>query len=296
MAISVSRLVAAATVLVPAVRASTYSDPLDIASNVDAGEATPVDINFDSDNDYDEDYQGFRLYLATTPPGWGTGPACYLVNYTSLDTSSVDITIPAAVAPDGTELSLAYSLIDTDDYWGQTYTYSNDFTLSGGTGEWSALELNGYSISSPDYCPCTALQCSRECSDKYFPDGNLGDEDDDEFEANYTEWFDCLSACPGTSYPISDYYGDDGDDDSSTSTGLQTSTQTASANGASETAASASATSSSSSSESTGSATSSTSATQTTTTTTATAASGAGRTALTTTALLVWCFGMALWL
>lgn len=295
MPFSVSSLVATAAVLVGVVRADIF----EIADTVNAGEASSVELDFDSDvDDYYPTYPGVRIYLATTPPGWGTGPACYLVNYTDIDTSGMtfDVTVPASALADGSDASLSYSFISEDGYSSETYSYSNDFTLEGGTGDWSALELNGWVISNPDFCPCSAMQCSRQCSDKYYPDGDLSaDEDSDTVSANYLDWYNCLSACPGTSYPAYDAPGSDGGDgdDSSTSTGLQTSTQTASADGASKTTASAtSASTSASGSKSTGSSTSTASATQTKTTTTATAASGAGRTALTTTALLVSLLGM----
>lgn len=295
---SVSSLVAAATVLVGVVRA----DDFEIDDTVNAGEATSVELDFDSDiDDYYSSFPGVRIYLATTPPGWGTGPACYLINYTAIDTSGMtfDVTVPASALADGSDASLSYSFISEDGYSSDSYSYSNDFTLEGGTGDWSALELNGWQISSPDYCPCSAMECSRECSDKYYSDGDLtADADSDTISENYLDWYNCLSACPGTSYPELDTSDSDGGDDSSTSTGLQTSTQTASADGASRTTASSTSSSTSaSSSKSTGSSTSTASATQTTTTTTATAVSGAGRTALTTTALLSSCLGMvSLWL
>lgn len=294
MYLSVPFLVAAATFSASAVRASIF----EIASTVEAGQATTASISFDSDSDSFEYYTGLRIYLATTPPGWGTGPVCWLVNDTTLDTSGVevDVTIPAAVVPNQSDLSLSYSLVDDEGDSTESFDYSNDFTLQGGTGNWSALELNGNSISSPDYCPCTALPCSRDCSDEYFPDGVMDTDDGSVSAATVLAWYDCLSACPGTTYPsYEDIYGDDGDDgdESSISAGLQTSTQTASANKASQTAASASATSSSTSttsSPSTASATGSTSAS------TSIATSAGSRTDLTTTVLLMSCFGMVLWL
>lgn len=275
--------------------ARNYFDSFQINSEVEAGESTSVDITFDSyDAEYFDEYVGLRIYVATTPPGWGTGPACYLLNNTDLDPSGTqfDVTIPASVVPDdGSYLELSYSFIDDEGYSSNTYTYSNDFQLDGANGrDWSALELNGWAISNPDYVPCSAMECSRDCSDKYYPDGDLDyDEDSASFDTDtYTEWYDCLSACPGTTYPTIDL-SDDGDDNSSSSI----ETATASASSTSKTATSMSATASASStSKSTASSTGSATATGAIATTTATTISGASRSGLTVTGLLVSCVGV----
>lgn len=302
--LSVPSLVATAATflqLVPAVRAASVDD-IEIANTVKAGEATSVDISYydASDDDSHDDVAGIRVYLALTPPGWGTGPVCWVVNYTDPSSASqVDVTVPAAAAPDGSVLSLSYSFVDDQGYSSATYGYSNDFTLQGGSGNWSAMELNGYGISSPDYCPCTSLQCARDCSDKYYPSGELSlNEQNDIDEDVYLAWYDCVSTCPGTTYPAYDESDGDDDGDDGNGDGIQTSTQTAAS--ASATSSSSSSTSTTtSSSRSTVSATSSSAASQTTSTTTmtttATASSGASRTALTMTALVVSCLGMVSW-
>ncbi|ROW14206.1 hypothetical protein VPNG_04328 [Cytospora leucostoma] len=196
-----------------------------IAHHVQADTATPVSVDVDSDA------VGYRIYLATTPPGWGTGPVCWLVNYTDSSVTSVDVTIPAFVVPDGTSVSLSYSELEYSDeygYEGSSYEYSNDFDLEGGTGEWSALELSGSSITSPDNTPCTALQCTRDCGGTYYPDGNIDYPDDEdevtsEFLDTYESYYNCVAACPGNDYPpwreiMGDDDGDDDDDDDTYST------------------------------------------------------------------------------
>lgn len=291
-----------------------------IASRVQADAATPVSVDIDSDA------VGYRIYLATTPPGWGTGPVCWLVNYTDISVTSVDVTIPASVVPDGTSVSLSYSGLEysnDDGYVGSSYDYSNDFDLEGGTGEWGALELGGFSITSPDNTPCTALQCTRDCGNTYYPDGTIDypeDEDEvtSEFLDTYKSFYNCVVACPGNEYPsYEEMMGDDGDDDdddddiyataSASSYESNTYYETASGIASASTSGTASATTASlttqttassakptgaslssaaSETASTKSASSAASATSTVTT------NSAGRAGLATTAVLVCCMAM----
>lgn len=288
MSLSVPSLAAVATVLglLPAVRAA-YVDDISIASIVKAGEATSVDITQGQPSDDDDDeggYPGIRVYLAAAAPGWDTNSLCYLVNHT--DAAQVDVTVPAAVAPAGSDLALAYSTYLSD--YGTAYGYSDNFTLEGAAGTWTAMERNGYTIALPDYHPCTAIQCARDCSDEYYPTGEpLLDDEGDYDEDLYMAWYGCLSSCPGTSYPTAeemdgdDDGDDDNDDDGEDDIGLQTSTKTA-----------ASATATSASTDTASSSASGTTSTSTSTSTAEAGSSGASRTALTTTALLVSCLGV----
>ncbi|KAF3762135.1 hypothetical protein M406DRAFT_323446 [Cryphonectria parasitica EP155] len=202
----------ASALFTAAVRSYDDYDELEIADTVQAGVSTTVTVNLDEDDDDDDDddYSGYRIYLATTPPGWGTGPACYLVNDTDNDITQVQVTIPASVAPDQTTLSLSLSeLYDGDDF--ESFSYSNDFVLEGGSGEWSALELNGYSITDAEATPCSALQCARDCGNQYYPDGVGPDDIDD---PSYEDFYNCIASCPGVDMPSWDEVtGDDGGDD-----------------------------------------------------------------------------------
>lgn len=192
---------------------SYSSGEFEIADTVQADQPTTVTLEDTTTDSYDAyGAVGFRIYLATTPPGWGTGPACWLVNYTAAGVSQIQVTIPASVAPAGTVLELSYSAA-SDEYGSfESFSYSNDFTLEGASGYWSALELNGYGLNNPDDTPCTALQCSRDCNDKYFPDGTVNDMAD-EPESTYQSWSECFNSCPGTTLEAwNDSNGDDGGD------------------------------------------------------------------------------------
>ena len=115
------------------------------------------------------------------------------------------MTIPASVGESGAYYSLAtvafYS--DSDEEYEEDdtgYEYSNIFSLSGGTGEWSEYELGGYVIGSPDTIPCTAYDCARQCSQKYYP-ADVGESGGAAAQAQ-----ECINQCPGVT--VGDVGGD----------------------------------------------------------------------------------------
>ncbi|PSR88780.1 hypothetical protein BD289DRAFT_227058 [Coniella lustricola] len=216
-------LLLATTAFSAAVRA--YTD-IETSDSIQADTPTDVELSVDQ-NDVDMYGTGIRVYLATTPPGWGTGPACWLINDTSLDTTLTTITVPAAVAPDQTVLALSLSIVNLEEGYTYTdgYSYSNDFTFHGGSGAWSALELNGISIFDPDSTPCTAMQCSRDCAAEYYPDG--GDIEDNQ---TFEDFYKCIYACPGTTYPPwDDISGGSDGGSSATATGVWSTSSTSAA-------------------------------------------------------------------
>lgn len=274
-----------------------------VPHNIAADKEVTVSVGF-PETPYDLSYPAIRIYLATAPPGWGTGPVCWLVNSTSIEREQVAVTIPAsAVAGDGNDLMLAYSFLDEHGVSTRSWSYSNTFDVSGGSSDWTALELNGYTISAPDYVPCTAYQCTRDCSSQYYPDGDIAlTNDDGVLDATYKAWYQCLKSCPGTTYDSYGWQGDDdgeGDDDDDNDASLN-GTPTATATDASAHATSPSASATATSKETSTSRDTSTVAasnTRETPTDTATSTSRAGRTTVATTGLLMGCVGMvALWL
>jgi hypothetical protein len=50
---------------------------------------------------FDGQFDSFRVYLSIAPPGWGSGPACYLANTSAITTTSLTVQIPASVGPSG---------------------------------------------------------------------------------------------------------------------------------------------------------------------------------------------------
>ncbi|KAL9943297.1 hypothetical protein D7B24_004179 [Verticillium nonalfalfae] len=189
-----------------------------IAPTVEAGKEVEVSIVNDlADSDsFDAGFEKFRVYLATTPPGWGTGPACYLVNATAIDETSVKVTIPPSVVPDGSDVMISVMEFNEDPSLDgpSGFQYSNEFTLNGGEGEWSKPELEGFNIGDSDTIPCEAYACARDCMVQFYPDNK-------EDESAYKKTYECTAECPGVDYPAWDSLPgadevpseDDGDDE-----------------------------------------------------------------------------------
>ncbi len=145
---------------------------------------------------FDPNSGSFYVSLATTPPGWGTGVACYLTNLTTITTSSSTLTvqIPADIGPSGIEYYsfLVEQYIDEDDDSdGYTGGYTDNFLFTGGTGYWSEYELSGNIIASGIDLPCTAYACARNCSQAFYP-SDTGDDLN-----SYQSAYECIAACPG---------------------------------------------------------------------------------------------------
>lgn len=150
---------------------------------------------------FDLQFDQYRVYLATTPPGWGTGPACYLVNSSSTSILDFNVAIPASVGPSGSDYySIAVMLFNTDpnaDASASGFQYSSNFDFQGGTGEWSTYETTGYSVSDADTLPCSAYDCARNCSQTYYP-ANVADTAD---ETTYKATYECIGRCPNVVQP-----------------------------------------------------------------------------------------------
>ena len=254
-----------------------------IPSTVTADEETTVTISNDLDegsDSFDAGFEKYRLYLSTSPPGWGWGPACYLVNSSAIDVTSLKVTIPASVVPDGTDLMVTTMEFNDDPSLDgpSGFEYSNEFTLEGGTGAWGEAEVNGTTLGNPDRIPCTALKCARDCTDKYYPE-NMQEEN---LDTAVKDTYECVAACPGVDYPSWEEVtgGDDGDGESGsqTSSGASAQPTTSSANAASSTGGSPAQTTSASG---TSSGTTTTSASPTTSPNGASRLSGIGSAILT---------------
>ncbi|KAI5464242.1 hypothetical protein BGZ63DRAFT_421304 [Mariannaea sp. PMI_226] len=194
-------------------------DNIDIPSTVNAN--TEVEITIQTDiadgrKSFDAQFTNFNLYLATTPPGWGTGPVCLLANGTKMGTTTVKVKIPADVVPESAELEISSMEWNSDPHKDgpSGFEYSNAFYLKGGTGEWGKSELAGQGLGDPDHIPCSAYACARKCNDKYYSQVNKNKDDINSYKSTY----ECIAACPGTTYPswesvISQNGGKDGNDD-----------------------------------------------------------------------------------
>jgi hypothetical protein len=190
-------------------------EEVDVNSTVVAGTDTTIQIVNDlsrGPQSFDGMFDSFRVYLSITIPGWGFGPACYLVNTSAINVTSLNVQIPASVGPSDYS-SQGYSIATMEfnqdpnaDNGPSGFQYSNNFDFVGGTGKWSDYELAGYSVAEIDYVPCSAYDCARQCSQKYYP-GNVESKSISAYEPTYN----CVAACPGVTYPPFDsVYGDSG--------------------------------------------------------------------------------------
>jgi len=181
-----------------AIRTFAFQD-VSISSTVAADKDVEVTVTNDlgAPDSFDGMFDSFRVYLATTPPGWGTGPACYLVNSTNIQSTSVKVKVPAFMGPDKTAFKISTMEFNQDPNKDgpSGFEYSNDFMLEGGNGDWSKVELGGNTLAvSADALPCSALQCARDCCSTDYP---AWLEDEGKFETTY----ECVRKCDGVDVP-----------------------------------------------------------------------------------------------
>ncbi|KAK1987049.1 hypothetical protein LZ30DRAFT_568884, partial [Colletotrichum cereale] len=177
-------------------------DRISIQSTVKADTEVEVTISndiADGAGSFDAGFTNYNLYLATTPPGWGTGPVCLLANGTKIDVTSVKVTIPADAIPDSADLKITAMEWNSDPNKDgpSGFEYSNEFTFSGGTAGWGKTELGGSTLGDMNSLPCSAYACARKCNDKYFDERNTTSED----PSTYKNTYECVAACPGTTFP-----------------------------------------------------------------------------------------------
>ncbi|KAM0201731.1 hypothetical protein ACHAPQ_007646 [Fusarium lateritium] len=151
---------------IPSVHASAN---VIIPWNMTADEVYDLRVqSVDPDSSVRQRANAFRVYLALTPPGWGTGPVCWLAYQVDIDATQVNITIPADVAPDKTRVRLSTSFMKKGASRTQGFSYSSRTLLLGGNGTWSQRELDGWVIGDAEEISCWAYGCARSCEDQYY--------------------------------------------------------------------------------------------------------------------------------
>ncbi|KAL4732585.1 hypothetical protein ACLX1H_001603 [Fusarium chlamydosporum] len=162
----------------PTVHAYAYYD---IPWNMTAGETFNVTIkqNIDPDSENGRRSDAYRVYLALTPPGWGTGASCWLDYMVPLEETQVNITIPPDVVPDNTRYRLSTALVSSKRPKNPItgYDYSGRSIITGANGTWGKAELDGRSMGNCDEVSCVAYACVRDCYDQYWK----GDPNDDTY-------------------------------------------------------------------------------------------------------------------
>ncbi|KAI8717333.1 hypothetical protein NCS52_00808600 [Fusarium sp. LHS14.1] len=139
--------------------------------NITAGQTEELTIRSGvdaSDHEARKRFNAYRVYLALEPPGWGSGPVCWLAWSVPLDTDRVNITIPADAAPDKSRIRISASLYKRGQSHVNGYSYSSRTTLLGANGTWSQRELDGWDSSEENRISCWAYGCTRRCHMKYY--------------------------------------------------------------------------------------------------------------------------------
>ncbi|GAO49590.1 hypothetical protein G7K_3739-t1 [Saitoella complicata NRRL Y-17804] len=139
-----------------------------------------------------EGFDSIRVYLALTPPGWGTGPVCVLGDI-PITQNTTEITVPAAAGPDGPYYAISWNAWQNGESLGGFEYSALEITFHDMTGNFSQYELDGMSLGSGDF-PCEAIDCVRKCADEYFP-GNANDTSYYGNEATNAT-YNCFMACP----------------------------------------------------------------------------------------------------
>ncbi|KAK4960656.1 hypothetical protein LTR66_012962 [Elasticomyces elasticus] len=186
---------------VPVVLAACYAIAVNAFETITVPGAIPADSKFTmtaTAGSNDTSYSTYRVYLATTPPGYSGGPSCYLVNSTSISTTTLQLSIPANFGPNGDYYSIATREFPSAD--SSYFTFSKHFYLSGSSvGNWSAYEnnLQGGIIWDADDMPCAAYNCARQCAMAGYPEDLRNTA---LFQQSaYSTMTQCIMKCPGVS-------------------------------------------------------------------------------------------------
>lgn len=177
---------------------------ISIPSIVNANQTVNVtianDLSSSGSASFDRQFTTFRLYLAIIAPSSSKipnspEPSCYLVNATSITTTSVSVVIPPTVGPDGTSYRIVTMEYNTHPHAAPPtgYEFSSIFTLYNTSSSWSAPDLHGDFPLFPDLLPCHAYDCARACLSASYP-ANLN-------ASSFASTYACTTACPGVTYP-----------------------------------------------------------------------------------------------
>ncbi|KAH7215010.1 hypothetical protein DER44DRAFT_763337 [Fusarium oxysporum] len=131
----------------------------------------------------------YRVYLALTPPGWGTGPVCWLAKEVDIDVTQVNITIPADAAPNQSRIRISTAFLKKGAPRSMGFSYSSRTTLVGANATWSQKELDGRSHIDAEEVSCWAFGCARTCQETYY---TTKDEEDGPIG---TKAYACIKQC-----------------------------------------------------------------------------------------------------
>jgi hypothetical protein len=195
---------AIALVFMSGLQLSNAFSSISIPSTVNANQTVMVtvanDLSSSGSSSFDRQFTTYRLYLAIIAPSSSKipnspEPSCYLVNATSISTTSLAVVIPPTVGPDGTSYHIVTMEYSTRPHAAPPtgYEFSSIFTLYNTTSSWSAPDLHGDFPLFPDLLPCHAYDCARRCLADAYP-ANLN-------SSSFASTYACTAACPGVDYP-----------------------------------------------------------------------------------------------
>ncbi|TPX14418.1 uncharacterized protein E0L32_005382 [Thyridium curvatum] len=135
-----------------------------------ANQEIQLTIDYKPDDALRTRFDSYRVFLALTPPGRGTGAACWLSGRQRLATTQVAVAIPADAAPDRSQVRISTGLFAKGGAAARTsgYSYGPGATLVGANGTWSRRELDGWTVGDAEEMPCRALGCARGCYERYY--------------------------------------------------------------------------------------------------------------------------------
>ncbi|KAF2652010.1 hypothetical protein K491DRAFT_719343 [Lophiostoma macrostomum CBS 122681] len=111
-------------------------------------------------------------------------------DHVSYQNTSFTVSIPSSIGPSGSNYVLVARTLQTDGSYYGASLQSNVFELTGGTGKWSAVQSQGYTLWGADGIPCSSYSCVRNCS-------NAESEGTASNAQNGTSTYNaCANSCP----------------------------------------------------------------------------------------------------
>ncbi|KAH7369617.1 hypothetical protein BKA65DRAFT_486651 [Rhexocercosporidium sp. MPI-PUGE-AT-0058] len=160
--------------------------------------------------------------------------SCYLAKSASINSTNPTLQIPSSVGADDGSYAIvleAYKEADMSVDPKSRYMTSNNsitakwgsnvFSLTGGTGKWTAADLSistnsdfknaeeeqdnspkqVYAYADPVNVPCTAWDCARNCTSTYAGENSTIRIQGEEYPTAFRDTWNCIGGCQGVTYP-----------------------------------------------------------------------------------------------
>ncbi|KAH9222299.1 hypothetical protein DL95DRAFT_381114 [Leptodontidium sp. 2 PMI_412] len=182
--------------------------------------AAKLQPNLSETNDGGNQNYPTSCYLAKSVPINSTDPTLQIPSSVGADDGSYAIVLEAYKQRD-ISVDSASGYVTSDGYvtakWG-----SNIFSLSGGTGKWSEIDLGNstgdfrdaeeehdnnnltdvYVYADPVNVPCSAWNCARNCTSTFVGKSTTTIEiQGAEYPTSFRDTWNCIGGCPDVTYP-----------------------------------------------------------------------------------------------